>query len=97
MRWENLENEEESTVPRSHNSTKNWDKIGKEAEEEYNKGVEEGGGEAALQQMFKVFNSILFKYFSVVCEYQPSVSHALERKVFHIFSNRSVNLLHSKY
>ena len=62
MRWENLENEEESTVPRPHNSTKNWDKIGKEAEEEYNKGVEEGGGEAALQQMFKVFNSILFKY-----------------------------------
>lgn len=54
-RWEALEETESEPVPVpvQHNATKNWDLIGKEAEEEQNKDIEEGGGEAALQQMFK--------------------------------------------
>ena len=56
LRWEVLENDSTPTVtvPKPHNSSKDWDKIGKEADEEFKKDVEEGGGEAALQQMFKV-------------------------------------------
>ena len=56
LRWEVLENDSTpaETVPKPHNSSKDWDKIGKEADEEFKKDVEEGGGEAALQQMFKV-------------------------------------------
>merc|ERR1711970_122027 len=54
LRWELLEIEAAvETVSKPHNTTKDWDKIGKEAEEEFKKDVEEGGGEAALQQMFK--------------------------------------------
>ena len=53
QRWEQLEETEAAPVIQ-HNRTKNWDQIGKEAEEEHKKDVEEGGGEAALQQMFKV-------------------------------------------
>jgi len=55
LRWEVLENDSTptETVPKPHNSSKDWDKIGKEADEEFKKDVEEGGGEAALQQMFK--------------------------------------------
>ena len=56
LRWEVLENDSTptETIPKPHNSSKDWDKIGKEADEEFKKDVEEGGGEAALQQMFKV-------------------------------------------
>ena len=56
LRWEVLENDAptETVIPKPHNSSKDWDKIGKEADEEFKKDVEEGGGEAALQQMFKV-------------------------------------------
>ena len=54
QRWEQLEETEAAPIIQ-HNRTKNWDQIGKEADEEHKKDVEEGGGEAALQQMFKVF------------------------------------------
>lgn len=71
LRWEVLENDAPiETTPKPHNSSKDWDKIGKEADEEYKKDVEEGGGEAALQQMFKVSTFIVktklniqYKYF----------------------------------
>jgi len=52
QRWEQLEDIASEPVIQ-HNRTKNWDQIGKEADEEAKKDVEEGGGEAALQQMFK--------------------------------------------
>ena len=57
QRWEQLEETEAAPIIQ-HNRTKNWDQIGKEADEEHKKDVEEGGGEAALQQMFKVFLSL---------------------------------------
>ena len=64
QRWEQLEETEAAPVIQ-HNRTKNWDQIGKEAEEEYKKDVEEGGGEAALQQMFKVITVLLLRLFGV--------------------------------
>lgn len=54
QRWEQLEDQAPVSTTMSHNRTKNWDQIGKEADEEQKKDIEEGGGEAALQQMFKV-------------------------------------------
>ena len=54
QRWEQLEEEAPVTTAMPHNRAKNWDQIGKEADEEQKKDIEEGGGEAALQQMFKV-------------------------------------------
>ena len=55
QRWEQLEDQAAPvSTTMSHNRTKNWDQIGKEADEEQKKDIEEGGGEAALQQMFKV-------------------------------------------
>merc|ERR1711935_311537 len=53
QRWEQLEEEVPVTTAMPHNRAKNWDQIGKEADEEQKKDIEEGGGEAALQQMFK--------------------------------------------
>ena len=49
-----LRNHNQKQTIKAHNSSKNWESIAKEAEEEEKKDVETGGGEAALQQMFKV-------------------------------------------
>lgn len=56
LRWEQLEQQslQEQKQPVKHNQSKNWDKLAKEAAEQEDKDVETGGGDAALQQMFKV-------------------------------------------
>jgi len=55
LRWEQLEQQsiQEQKQPVKHNQSKNWDKLAKEAAEQEDKDVETGGGDAALQQMFK--------------------------------------------
>ena len=61
LRWEQLEQQslQEQKQPVKHNQSKDWDKLAKEAAEQEDKDVETGGGDAALQQMFKV------QFFSV--------------------------------
>ena len=56
LRWEQLEKQSlhEIKQPVKHNQTKDWDKLAKEAAEQEDKDIEQGGGDAALQQMFKV-------------------------------------------
>ena len=79
QRWEQLEDIASEPIIQ-HNRTKNWDQIGKEADEEAKKDIEEGGGEAALQQMFKVlFDSEillveenLFYYVLANCAFENS-------------------------
>ncbi|CAG5107109.1 Oidioi.mRNA.OKI2018_I69.chr1.g3150.t1.cds [Oikopleura dioica] len=55
LRWEQLEKQSlhEIKQPVKHNQTKDWDKLAKEAAEQEDKDIEQGGGDAALQQMFK--------------------------------------------
>ena len=56
LRWEQLEQQslQEKKQPVKHNQSKNWDKLANEAAAQEDKDVETGGGDAALQQMFKV-------------------------------------------
>lgn len=70
LRWEQLEQQslQEQKQPVKHNQSKNWDKLAKEAAEQEDKDVETGGGDAALQQMFKVqffFRSDLIFFFEL--------------------------------
>jgi hypothetical protein len=57
-RWEDLELKEEISKdekkPAALNQTKDWDKLAKDITDQEAKDIEEGGGDAALQQMFKV-------------------------------------------
>ena len=56
LRWDDLETAQISEKPKieKHNQTKDWDKLAKDITEEENKNIEAAGGDAALQQMFKV-------------------------------------------
>ena len=55
-RWEELEHCADPPPVKTveHNKTKNWDKMAKDLVEEETKEIESAGGDAALQQMFKV-------------------------------------------
>ena len=81
QRWEQLEETEAAPIIQ-HNRTKNWDQIGKEADEEHKKDVEEGGGEAALQQMFKV-NLDFESHFSLKSEFRIFGKYIQSNVVFH--------------
>ena len=54
LRWTDLEPTSEPVKPVQHNQSKNWDRLEKEVVEEEQKEIESAGGDAALQQMFKV-------------------------------------------
>ena len=55
LRWTDLEPTSEPVKPVQHNQSKNWDRLEKEVVEEEQKEIESAGGDAALQQMFKVW------------------------------------------